>query len=303
MVSPSVQASSIPGVLDVERFGAEDEPPRLVIEVPHGATEDGDFSALAAQLEGPHPEGLIEFFHVNTDVGAPELARAVARSFSDRAGPVIVLRCRIPRTFVDTNRSLGVDPASVQTSALAGRVTPGVAPWLTRPEDQRRLVELHRTYTEAVDSIVSAALPRAGLLLLHSYAPRSVDVEVSEKIVDDLRAAYGPDQAERWPLRPPIDVIHRLPDGTSLAPDGAIDALARAFDGVEPVGDNVTYPLHPVTMGYHHAARWPGRVLCLEVRRDLLADPFVPLRRVTIAPEKVDRLAGPLVEALYASLL
>lgn len=291
----------MPGILDVQRFGPEDAPLRLVIEVPHGATEAADFAGLETQLVGPQPDGLIEFFNVNTDVGAPELAAAVARRLVGRAS-VIVLRCRIPRTFVDTNRCLNEDVQSVETSAVAGRVTPGLAPWLSDPADQRHLVQLHQAYTEAVDSVLRAALPSAGLFLLHSYAPRSVDVRVSDRIVEDLRAAYAPDAVDAWPLRPPIDVIHRLPDGTSLAPEGAVETLRRAFEGVESVGDNLTYPLHPVTMGYHHAVRWPGRVLCLEVRRDLLADPFIPLQPATISPAKVERLANPLARAL-ATLL
>jgi len=299
----AVRASSKPGVYDFGRFGAEDDPVGLLIEVPHGATETSDFSDLAAKLQGPQPEGLVEFFHVNTDVGAPELAAAVARSLAEPGCAVGVLRCRIPRTFVDTNRRLDLDPAEAETNALSGRVTPGLAPWVTAPEDQRLLVELHQSYTEAAEAILSSALPRAGLLLLHSYAPRSVDVEVTERIVEDLRAAYAPDKAESWPLRPAIDVIHRLPDGRSLAPEGMVDALVVAFDGVEAIGDNLTYPLHPVTMGHHHAVRWPGRVLCLEVRRDLLADPFVPLHPVEISPSKVERLAVPLARALRGRLL
>lgn len=302
-----MDVSSVPGVLDVERFGAASDPVGLVIEVPHGATETADFEALAARLVGPQPEGLVEFFHVNTDVGAPELAAEVARRVSREGRAALVLRCRVPRTFVDTNRRLDLEPveaeAEAETNALSGRVTPGLAPWVTEPEDQRQLLELHRVYTRAVERILEDALPQAGLLLLHSYAPRSVDVEVTDRIVEDLRAAYAPGQAETWPLRPPLDVIHRLPDGSSLAPEGFVDALTRALDGIAPVGDNLTYPLHPVTVAHRHATRWPGRVACVEVRRDLLADPFVPLRPVLISAQKVERLAGPISQALRAALL
>jgi hypothetical protein len=42
----------------------------------------------------------------------------------------------------------------------------------------------------------------------------------------------------------------------------------------------------------------PGRALCVEVRRDLLADPFVPFAQMTIGAAKVDRLVGPFVNAL-----
>ena len=36
----------------------------------------------------------------------------------------------------------------------------------------------------------------------------------------------------------------------------------------------------------------------LEVRRDLLANPFQPFEQMTIAPAKVDRIAVPLAAAL-----
>ena len=42
----------------------------------------------------------------------------------------------------------------------------------------------------------------------------------------------------------------------------------------------------------------PGRALCVEVRRDLLADPFEPFAQMTIGTAKVDRLVAPFVRAL-----
>ena len=297
---------STPDLLDIERFGDAEASPDLVIEVPHGATETADFTRLAAELEGPHPEALIEFFHVNTDAGAPELARRVAEALvrDGRARAVTVLRCRIPRTFIDTNRRLDPRPAAEPGAlpALAGRVTPGLMPWVTTLRDEALLVGRHAAYTRAVADLLQSALPRAGLLLLHSYAPRSIDVDVTPGIVRDLRAAYAPERIETWPLRPPLDVIHRAPDGGSRAPEGFVARLLEAFDGIEPVGDDLTYPLHPATMAYAHVERWPGRVACLEVRRDLLASDFVPLRPVLIAEEKVRRLAEPLARALEVVL-
>src|SRR5512140_2195731 len=98
---------SIDGVLDVQiTRGARARPDGaldLVIEVPHGATTTADFTTLAAKLTSPLPDGLVDFFHVNTDAGAPELAQAIAERFvaDEPARSVAVLRCRIPRTFID----------------------------------------------------------------------------------------------------------------------------------------------------------------------------------------------------------
>jgi hypothetical protein len=55
--------------------------------------------------------------------------------------------------------------------------------------------------------------------------------------------------------------------------------------------ENATYRLHAATMGYRYSALYPGRVLCMEVRRDLLADPFDPFAEMKIGASKVTRIA------------
>ena len=122
--------SGQPGVLEVETLrgaaAAADAPPDVVVEIPHGATATADFTALAAQLTSPLPAGLVDFFHVNTDIGAPELALALAeRLVSESPTRVVtVLRCRIPRTFIDCNRRMDASPEDFK----AGKVTPGLMP-------------------------------------------------------------------------------------------------------------------------------------------------------------------------------
>src|SRR5215475_10935133 len=117
--------ASIPGILDVTVVrGAHAAPgaaPDLVIEVPHGATATADFTAAAAPLTSPLPDDLVAFFHVNTDAGAPELALATARRLvaDQPARSVAVLRCRIPRTFIDCNRRIDAAPDEFR----AGKVT------------------------------------------------------------------------------------------------------------------------------------------------------------------------------------
>ena len=63
---------SVPGVCEVLRWGSPDEPASLLVEVPHGATERRHYDALANRLEGTLPSRLEQFFHVNTDFGAPD---------------------------------------------------------------------------------------------------------------------------------------------------------------------------------------------------------------------------------------
>ena len=292
---------SIFGIVDVTfARGARaraDAPPDLIIEVPHGATRTADYTALAARLTSPLPDRLVDFFHVNTDAGAPELAIAIARRFvvDEPARSVAVLRCRIPRTFIDCNRRIDATPEEFR----AGKVTPGVMPWIATDGDRALLRGLYDRYVAAVVD-AAALLPADGaMLLLHSYAPRDVDVEVDADIVAKLHRAYRPDVEPTWPLRPPIDVIGKAVDGTDHAPPAVVDALRAAL---EPLGlavaNSATYPLHPSTLAWARVHERPGRAVCIEVRRDLLAEPFEPFAEMAIAHANVDRLAPAFVAAL-----
>jgi hypothetical protein len=287
---------SIDGVLDVVRFGG-DGAADLVIEVPHGATRTDDFRALERQVKGPLPAGLVDFFHVNTDAGAPELAEAIARRFVDEqpGRAVVLLRCRIPRTFIDCNRQIDASPEDFK----AGKVTPGVMPWIAAGEDRALLRGLYERYVGAVREAVSGLRGDGAMLLLHSYAPRTVDVEVDLEIVTKLRRAYQPEVEPTWALRPEVDVIGRGADGTLHAPAHVVAELRAQLGalGID-VADSATYPLHPSTMAWEHVTRLPGRALCVEVRRDLLADPFEPFAEMNIGAAKVLRLVPPFVAAL-----
>jgi hypothetical protein len=293
--------ASIPGVVDVHVLrgsGASDEAaPDLVIEIPHGATRTSDFTALAARLSSPLPDGLVDFFHVNTDAGAPELGLALAaRLVADAPEHVVaVLRCRIPRTFIDCNRRIDAAPEEFK----AGKVTPGLMPWITTDADRELLRAAYDRYVEAVRSAVGLLGPDGAMLMLHTYAPRTVDVEVDDQIGPKLRRAYEPDIEPTWPLRPEIDVISRALDGTDHAPATIVEALRTelAIVGIT-VADSATYPLHPSTLAYDHVIARPGRALCVEVRRDLLAEPFTPFAQMQIGAANVARLAGPFANAL-----
>ena len=86
--------------------------------------------------------------------------------------------------------------------------------------------------------------------------------------------------------------------GTRLAPASVVQAIVRRFAEREiEVARNVTYRLHRDTTGYLHAARYPERVTCVELNRELLADPFSPFEEMRIGRRKVERMAEPLASA------
>ncbi|MDQ3338760.1 MAG: N-formylglutamate amidohydrolase [Myxococcota bacterium] len=290
--------ASIPTILDVDVIrgvSATGAALDLVIEIPHGATRTEDFTSLAARLTSPLPDNLVDFFHVNTDAGAPELAIATARRFveAEPTRAVAILRCRIPRTFIDCNRRVDASPEDFK----AGKVSPGLMPWITERADRALLRAAYDLYTKAVKAATLQLATDGAMVLLHTYAPRTVDVEVDLQIVESLRAAYQPETVERWPMRPELDVIGKGLDGTSFAPAAVVDALREAL-GDLTLADSATYPLHSSTMAWDHVMAHPGRTLCLEVRRDLLADPFEPFAQMTISQAKVERIAVPLATAL-----
>ncbi len=302
---------SVPGIFDVEHFppsGPDRVSPgaRLLIEVPHGATTAAHFDALRGRLHGSYPDDLREFFFVNTDVGAPESAREIARSVS--AGltggapvPVCLLRCLIPRTFVDVNRVL--DEAAPDYHATG--LTPGMPEWVTDPSDRDVLRALYDAYQAVARTAFDAVCGRGGLALtLHTYAPRSVEIQTPGLgIAAALREAYLPENYDRWPRRPAVEIIDRTPQDECLASPALALAVERAYATIGiAVERNVTYRLDAKTTGHAHSARHPGRVLCVELNRGLLADPFDPFVEMRVSPAKASRMAGPLAGALATAL-
>ena len=85
----------------------------------------------------------------------------------------------------------------------------------------------------------------------------------------------------------------------TTALDHALVEAELAADGFQ-TAVSATYPLHPSTLAYHRVKRW--QAVCLEVRRDLLVDRFVPFVELRASPPKVARVAEPLVRAVRAMM-
>lgn len=285
-------------VAEVARFGPPPPagPPRLLVEVPHGATRRADFEAVRRRLVGALPPGLEAYFHVNTDEGAPELALDVARRLAARGVATVVLRSLVPRTLIDVNR--------VVEGEVAAGMSAGLPPYVRDEDDRRFLLALHARYQEQARRHYDEVCGAGGIALaLHTYAPRAVEVEVGDEVVAQLRRAYRSARYATWELRPEIDLITGTGDGATLAPPALSSLLRRSFssNGTQ-VAENRSYSLHPATTGFEHSSRWPGQVLCVEVRRDLLGAPWRPFVESRIGPRKVARVARVLAACLGAEL-
>ena len=298
--------ASIPDVADVctirSSDAAPDAPATLLLEVPHGATRAAHFDALRAALAGDYPDDLRDFFFVNTDVGAPEVALRLAERVAAAPGGhvVTVIRCRVPRTFIDCNRV--IDAPRAGTSA-AGGVTPGIVEYVREAGDLALLHGRYAAYRTLVETAMDDVCGRGGrALMVHSYAPRAVAVDVDRDIVARLHAAYAPDVVGTWPLRPEVDFITKTPDGEVLADPALLAAARREIEGCGlGTADNGAYSLVPGSMAALHARRWPGRTLCLEIRRDLLVPEFTPFAEMVPEPGQVARVADALARAVLAA--
>jgi predicted N-formylglutamate amidohydrolase len=295
--------ATIPGICEVSWYAptAGSGTANLLIEVPHGATRSADFHDLRARLTGALPDQLDHFFHVNTDIGAPECAAWIAEALAALGHGVLVLRCAVPRTFIDCNRVAAGAVAGVMIDGM----TPAVASYISEPADRALLETLHFRYHELVARAYTRVCGRGGLgMQFHSYAPRSVGIDrVDGDIVAALHRAYEPEVHATWPERPEVDLICAGADDVFLAAPGLVAAVVHNYAQIGVTAtQNATYRLHPATMGYHYARTYPHQVLCIEVRRDLVADPFVPFGESPISPEKVARMSTPVLAALRDAL-
>ena len=297
--------ASVPGVFDVEVYGPEgsqapspsapspsapDSPaPQVLFEIPHGATAAEQYETLRERLRSDLPDGLDGFFHINTDIGAPEVAVASAKYLAEAGIRSVVLRSLVPRTFIDCNRSLD-HPG-------AGAVTPGLPDYIDDDDDRQLLLDLHGRYTAAANAVYEVVCQQEAsyAVNLHTFAPRSIALtKIERSIVEDLRAAYLPGMINTWPMRPEVDLITRAADDAMMAPEELRDDLKQRLErtGFE-VKENATYRLFHATMGYWHSKRWPDKCLCVEIRRDLLAKEFLPFQPMAICPEKSELLCRP----------
>ncbi|MEL6342249.1 MAG: hypothetical protein AAFV53_03900 [Myxococcota bacterium] len=297
---------SIPDVVDVRVHRGPDAdadaPPTVFIELPHGATRAHHYHDLRAQLHGPFPENLEHFFFVNTDVGSPEcgaaLAEAVVAARPDAV--VLTLCCQIPRTFIDCNRV--IKDAPPQTSPTD--ITPGLPPYIRNPQDEALLLDRYAAYQRLAAKAFAATYANDGLaVMLHTFAPRSVGVQVDDDIVTSLHAAYAPDVFSTWPQRPAVDIICKAPEGEMYAPLKLIEDLVDRFSAIDVQATlSQTYPLHPASTAAHRAMAHPNNSLCIEFRRDLLVTPFTPFQEMIPARERVQRMTAPLADAVIAWL-
>ena len=295
--------SSIEGICEIAVHRPATAPRGwLLIEVPHGATRQSDYETLAGRLKSSLPANLDHFFYVNTDVGAPEGAEWIARALSAQGFGVVLTRCLIPRTLIDTNRVV----AESQGGRVIDGLTPAVPGYIDDPGDALMLVAMHGAYHARVSEAYASICGKGrGLALqLHSFSPRSVQIEKTDAgIVEALHAAYVPEVYAKWPERPAVDLICATEDGSFKAAPKLVAALKAAYAtaGIE-AKENATYHLHPATMGLLYARAHPEQVLCVELNRGLIADPFVPFGVSPISPTKVARMVAPIAQVLAEAM-
>lgn len=300
---PASTPASIADVVDVELLrGADADPdqvPELLVEVPHGADERRHYDALRARLVGDLPDDLHLFFHLNTDVGAWAYGRATALAWLDvhPERSALIVRSLIPRTFVDCNRLAEYRGGKLDEGAL----TPGIPSYVRHEADLALLMDRHRAYVEVATRAFADVCGAGGLALVpHTYGPRTLGIDaIDDDIVTKLRWACEPQRHDTWPLRTEVDLLTRDGDGKLFAPEGAEERLVAGFAeaGFEAKA-NDTYFLHPGTLGHAWSVAYPGQVLSLEVRRDLLVEAWRPFEEMLALAGPCERVAKVLVGVL-----
>lgn len=262
-------------------------PPSFVVEVPHGADELVHYDNLRARLKSDLPPELYRFFWANTDTGAFAWGLDVARRVvaADPTRTAAVIRCLIPRTFVDTNRALNAAYGLAATG-----LTPGIAPYIDHADDRELLTGLHRAYLDHCEQFLRPCLSAGGFALFaHTYGPRTMKIaSIDRDIVEKLREQW---KSATWPalhIRPEVDLLAHDAEGMLLADRSLLDAatvtLATANFRAET---SATYSLHPATVAWRWASEFPRQTLCAEVRRDLLVDNFELLEPMQLDGTKV----------------
>jgi hypothetical protein len=294
------ELASIPDIADVERLGTG--APRLLIEVPHGADRRAHYDLWRARLVSALPADLHCFFHLNTDVGAWQYGRRVAEKVA-AARPdlgIVLIRCLVPRTFIDTNRIPDAPDA-----LASGGMTPAVAPYVDRAEDRALLGEAHRRYVALAARAYETVCGAGGFALSpHTYGPRTLAIaKIDHDIVEQLKKAHAPAALEAAPLRPELDLITRKADGARVAPSGIVEELIAAYAklGITAT-ESATYKMSEATQSWRWQMAYPEQVLCLEVRRDLLVETWTPFEEQTVNEAAADRFAGPLAAAIVKRL-
>lgn len=304
---PVALPASIEDVVDVELLRGPhadpEAPPDLLVEVPHGADERRHYDRLRERLRGELPDDLHVFFHVNTDVAAWAYGRATAERLLAAAPQrsVLLVRSLIPRTFVDCNRVASYDGGRLDQGAL----TPGIPSYVRDEDDRELLLDLHARYVDVARRAFALVCGAGGLALVpHTYGPRSLGIEaIDERIVDSLRWACAAERHDTWPLRCEIDLLTRDGDRRELSPAGLEAELLAAFaDAGFEAKANDTYFLHPSTLGHEWSSGHPGKVLSLEVRRDLLVDAWLPFEEMRPVADECERIAKVLAPALLRAL-
>ncbi len=299
--------ASIPEIVDVEvlrgRDAGHDDVPAFLVEVPHGADERRHYDRLRSRLQGALPDELHAFFHINTDVGAWAYGRRVAERLValQTTRSAVVVRSLIPRTFIDCNR-----PATKAGGDLAqGGLSAGIPSYVRDERDVVLLTDLHRQYVDVAGAAFAAVCGGGGLALVpHTYGPRSLGIKaVDDDSVKKLKWAGAPERESSWPLRADVDLLTRDGQKNELSPPGMEHTLLGAFVAAGfSTKANDTYYVHESSLAYTWSTTYPGQLICLEVRRDVLVPQWRPFEETFAAAEKTERVADVLVPVLDQAL-
>ena len=276
--------------------------PQVVLICPHDG-EGPSFVRYCPQLVEAcscNRETLFKYLNIEQDVGSAALSHVIASSLQARRGDfrVDVVELRMPRGVVDGNRTTETAVQPIFSHAEF-------------PDLCAALRNIHETAVGSVWSVLDQLAPGGVFLDVHSMAPynpagdpASPTQAVSKSpttIPQYVEAYVSPSDCKR-----PVDIVTMTVSEVTVADDRLAQALAERFKehGIE-YGFNVPYPTDEHIMTTLYMRRYPGNAL--DVPKDRLVvqqgrEAARQLHALTIDPEAVNRLAQPIVEALWQRL-
>jgi len=245
-------------------------PPVLLLCQHAGSGNDFlDKCPLLSEHLGVSRETLQRYFAIESDIGSRELVMTIAEHLS---APTLVLDFLLPRGIVDPNRY--VDEALHGFFRLD-----------ELPELKTALLDAHRRYVEAIDTIFKEIKPEL-YLDIHTMSPYSLSKPARSDSIEGHIESWLKYRGESRKT----DIITRNEDGTLISYAPLVRAVRRALENA-----NVEYDENKPFVGNPHicATKYlvENRGIAIDFSKAQIArSEDAPLDKIEVSMEKVGKI-------------
>jgi len=245
-----------------------------------------------------------EFVNLERDAGAKELAMQIGKIVAEESDGdigVTIVKSHLPRAVLDTNR-------------VTSKAVRNVIDYSNLQEFENDFKEIHVGVISEIRRELSCLLYGSGVFVdVHTMAPYTPGVipqsktEVLSEKPDNLAhyvRAYV--NARRTGRRRFMDLMTALPGMPPLADAVLTAKIKKKLDKSHlKYRENDPYPTGPYIMSTEYMSHFPG--ITIETPKDYLTETAsekgFDLINPQICPDKVDRIARPIAEAVKRCLI